>query len=422
MKVRRPAGALAAVSAGRRGANDSMGEPGEGAEKNGARHVEGAVEGAAEPLGLYVHVPFCRTRCRYCDFYRVGMQEGRMERFLVALHREIDGWEKLHGRAVDTVFLGGGTPSLLTPAQLAEVLRHLDERFPFTGDCEITAECNPSDLDPERLEGFRRGGINRLSLGVQSLRDRELELIGRRHDARRAERVAGEARAAGFSNLSFDLILGLPGQTRAGFRATVERAVELAPDHLSVYILEVHAGQEIDRLRRQRPRLFPGDEEQAHRYLWLVDFLHAAGLRRYEISNFARPGRQSRHNLKYWRCQPYLGLGPAAHSLVDGRRFAHPRDLPAYLADPSAVEAVPTDLAQERLFLGLRLADGLPVDVLARGLDLRLHELLARCRRLAPFVEIVDERVRFTVEGTLLSTSVLAELLGAERVGAGSAM
>lgn len=363
------------------------------------------------PLGIYVHVPFCRTRCRYCDFYRVGMQEGRMERFLVALHREIDGWEELHGREVDTVFLGGGTPSLLSPPQLAGVLGHLRERFRFTDDCEITAECNPSDLDPPRLEGFRDAGIDRLSLGVQSLQNRELELIGRRHDARRAERVVREARDTGFANVSLDLILGLPGQTRAGFRATVERAVELAPEHLSVYILEVHAGQEIDRLRRQRPRLFPGDDEQARRYLWLVDFLRAAGLERYEVSNFARPGRQSRHNLKYWRCQPYLGLGPAAHSLVDGGRFAHPRDLAAYLADPRRVEPVPADLAQERLFLGLRLTEGLPDDLVARSLDLPRHELLARCRSLEPFIEVAGDRVRLSPQGVLVSTAVLAELL-----------
>lgn len=337
-----------------------------------------------------------------------------MERFLGALHREIDGWQALHGRQVDTVFLGGGTPSLLTPPQLAEVLRHLDERFPFNGDCEITAECNPSDLDPERLEGFRRGGINRLSLGVQSLQDRELALIGRRHDARRAERVVREARAAGFANLSLDLILGLPGQTRAGFRATVERALALAPDHLSVYILEVHPGHEIDRLRRQRPRLFPGDDEQARRYLWLAERLRRAGLRRYEISNFARPGRESRHNLKYWRCQPCLGLGPAAHSLIDGRRFHHPPDLAAYLADPSAVEPVPTDLAQERLFLGLRLTDGVPYELLAGALEVSPRELLSRTRALSPFVELDGEKLRLTSQGALLSTSVITELLDAD--------
>lgn len=336
-----------------------------------------------------------------------------MERFLGALHREIDGWEALHGRAVDTVFLGGGTPSLLSPPQLAGVLGHLRRRFHFTEDCEITAECNPSDLDPPRLEGFRDAGIDRLSLGVQSLQDRELELIGRRHDARRAERVVREARAVGFTNLSLDLILGLPGQTRACFRATVERAVELAPEHLSVYILEVHAGQEIDRLRRQRPRLFPGDDEQARRYLWLVDFLDGSGLRRYEISNFARPGRESRHNLKYWRCQPCLGLGPAAHSLVDGRRFRHVPDLAAYTADSSAVEPVPTDLVQERLFLGLRLADGLPYELLAGTLKVPPQELLARAQALSPFVEIDGGRLRLTAQGALLSTSVITELLDA---------
>ncbi|MGH9379918.1 MAG: radical SAM family heme chaperone HemW [Thermoanaerobaculia bacterium] len=369
-----------------------------------------------ERLGIYLHVPFCRTRCRYCDFYRVGMQDGRMAGFLAALHREIDGWGELHGRAVDTVFLGGGTPSLLTPPQLAEVLEHLRQRFRIAGDAEITAECNPSDLTPERLQGFRRAGINRLSLGVQSLQDRELRLIGRRHDARGAERAVRDARVAGFTNLSLDLILGLPGQTRAGFRATVERAIALAPEHLSVYILEIHAGQEVDLLRRRRPRLFPSEDEQADRYLWLVERLAAAGLERYEISNFARPSRESRHNLKYWRCQPCLGLGPAAHSLIGGRRFAHPRDLTAYVEDPARVEPVPSDPAQERLFLGLRLAGGLPVERLAGDLELPVPTLLSRCRDLRPYVEIDGGNVRLTARGALLSTSVLAELLDTRAV------
>ncbi len=364
-------------------------------------------------LGLYLHVPFCRTRCRYCDFYRVGENAFRQAAFLGALGREIDGLTEWHGAGVDTVFLGGGTPSLLTPEQIADVLARLRRRFAITPDAEITMEANPSDLSPERLAGYRGAGISRLSLGVQSLSDRELRLIGRRHDAARARDAVAWARAAGFDNLSVDLMLAIPGQTEASFAASLEGAVELAPDHLSVYLLEVHENSEIDFLRRERPRLFPGEEAQRRRYLRVRERLGAAGFEHYEISNFCRPGKAARHNLKYWRCEPFLGLGPAAHSAAGGRRWQHPADLAAYLSDPLAVEPAESDPVSERIFLGLRLAEGVAVEEarLAAGLD-----SAAFARRLAayaPFVSLEGDRMRLTVEGFLVSTPVLAGLLAA---------
>ncbi len=360
-------------------------------------------------LGIYVHVPFCRTRCRYCDFYRVGENRPRMEAFLVALAREIEAWRKLHEREVVTVFLGGGTPSLLAPEEIGAILRHLCDRFRWT-DPEITVEANPSDLDPDRLRALRLAGVNRLSIGVQSFSDRELALLGRRHDAARAAAVVGWARAAGFENLSLDLMLAIPGQTEASFRRSLERAVELAPDHLSLYLLEVHEGSEMDGLRRSRPRLFPGEEAARRRYLATRERLLAAGYEHYEISNFARPGRPARHNLRYWRGEDWLGLGPAAHSSVDGRRFCHPADLNAWLADPEGVEDLPGDPALERLFLGLRLSEGVgPEELAAAGLG--GEELERRLARLAPFVTRSEGRLRLTPEGFLVSNPVLAALL-----------
>lgn len=363
------------------------------------------------PLGVYLHVPFCRTRCRYCDFYRVGENAARQSAFLDALRREIDGWGSLHGRRVDTVFFGGGTPSLLTPGQLSEVLRRLREVFAIAGGAEITAECNPSDLSPEKIAGYRAAGLNRLSLGVQSFSDRELRLLGRRHDAERARQCVGWARAAGFDNLSLDLMLAIPGQTEASFTRTIEEAVALEPDHLSVYLLEVHSQSEMDFLRRERPRLFPGEEAQRRRYLRAAERLQAAGFEHYEISNFSRSGRASRHNLKYWRCESYLGLGPAAHSCVDGRRFRHQADLAAYVASPSAIDELSCDLESERVFLGLRLSEGVDEAAVARAARLEPRELDDELDRLAPFLERRDGRVRLTREGRLVSNAVLAELL-----------
>lgn len=374
--------------------------------------TRGASEAAgdARPLGLYVHVPFCRTRCRYCDFYRVGENRGRMDRFLAALALEIDGWSELGGRSVATVFLGGGTPSLLEPAEIAALLERLGGRFRFAADVEITAEANPSDLAPQRLSGLREAGVNRLSIGVQSFVDRELRLLGRRHDAARAAEAFAGARRAGFESLSIDLMVGIPGQTDGSFARSLERAVELAPDHLSLYLLEVHPGSEIDGLRRRRPRLFAGEEGQRRRYLRLRERLVEAGYRQYEISNFARPGHECRHNLGYWRCGDWLGLGPAAHSSVGGRRFRHLPDLEAWIADPLAVEEVPSDLASERVFLGLRLSEGIEADLLTAA-GISSEEAARRLARLAPFIERTGDRLRLTPEGVLVSNPVLAELL-----------
>jgi oxygen-independent coproporphyrinogen-3 oxidase len=364
----------------------------------------------SESLGVYLHVPFCRTRCRYCDFYRVGENRGRMDRFVAALEREIDGWSALDGRRVETVFFGGGTPSLLDPAEIGALLGRLGQRFEVAADAEVTAEANPSDLTGERLAGLRAAGVNRLSIGVQSFSDRELGLLGRRHSAADAATVVAGARRAGFDNLSIDLMIGIPAQTDGSFATSLARAVELGPDHLSLYLLEVHPGSEIDGLRRTRPKLFAGDEPQRRRYLAMRERLLAAGFRHYEISNFARPGFECRHNQRYWRCRPWLGLGPAAHSFVDGRRFRHLPDLEAWIADPLAVEELPTDPAAERVFLGLRLDEGIDPSLLeAAGIP--PEESARRLARLADFVELADGRLRLTPEGRLLSNPVLAELL-----------
>lgn len=360
-------------------------------------------------LGIYVHVPFCRTRCRYCDFYRVGENRPRMDAFLAALGREIEAWRELEEREVVTVFLGGGTPSLLEPAEIGDVLGRLRSRFRLR-DPEITVEANPSDLDPTRLVALRRAGVNRLSIGIQSFSDRELGLLGRRHDAERAVAVVGWARDAGFDNLSLDLMLAIPGQTEASFRRSLERAVELGPEHLSLYLLEVHGGSEMDGLKRTRPGLFPGEEAARRRYLATRERLLAAGYEHYEISNFARPGRKARHNLRYWRGEDWLGLGPAAHSSIDGRRFCHPSDLNAWLADPRAVEELPGNPALERLFMGLRLSEGVgPEELAAAGLE--AEDLDRRLARLAPFVERSAGRLRLTPEGFVVSNPVIAALL-----------
>ena len=336
----------------------------------------------------------------------------KMELFLGAFEREVEGTPAPAGRVVDTIFFGGGTPSLLTADQVARALDRLAERFVLSPACEISLEANPSDLSPERLRALRRAGVTRLSLGVQSLCDRELGLLGRRHGAERARDCVRWARESGFDNLSLDLMLGIPGQTAASFRRTVESAIELDTDHVSVYILEVHPGSEIDGLRRSRRGLFPSEEAQCRRYEWLARRLPAAGLRQYEISNYARPGAECRHNLKYWRRQDFLGFGPSAHSCLGARRWCRPADLKAYLADPLAAEEQASDPVEEAVFLSLRLAEGLALESLASLLALDCETVTARARSLEPLLEVVDGRVRFSVPGFLVSNAVLTEVLG----------
>lgn len=366
---------------------------------------------SARTLGIYVHVPFCRTRCRYCDFYRVGEHRGRMDRFVAALEQEIEGWTELHGRTVETLFFGGGTPSLLEPHELGAIVDRLATRFRFAPDAEITAEANPSDLDATKLAGLRAAGLTRLSIGVQSFVDRELTLLGRRHDAARIAEVVAEARHAGFDNLSLDLMIGIPAQTDGSFAASVARAIELAPEHLSLYLLEVHANSEIDGLKRKRPRLFAGEEAQRRRYLRMKQMLETAGWPQYEISNFARPGRECRHNLRYWRCDDWLGLGPAAHSFVDGRRFRHLPDLERWIETPNAIEELPCEPGVERVMLGLRLAEGVEESALGE-LPLAAGELERRLSKLAPFLLRESGRIRLREEAFLVSNAVLAELIG----------
>ncbi|KAB2962085.1 MAG: radical SAM family heme chaperone HemW, partial [Thermoanaerobaculia bacterium] len=359
---------------------------------------------------IYVHVPFCRTRCRYCDFYRVGENRARMDRFLDGLAREIEGARPWHGRRVESVFFGGGTPSLFEPEEIGALLARLARRFALAPGAEVTLEGNPSDLTRARLENLRAAGVNRLSVGAQSFVERELRLLGRRHDAARVAEVVRDARAAGFESLSLDLMIGIPGQTDGSFSTSLARAIELEPDHLSLYLLEVHAGSEMDALRRERPGLFAGEEAHRRRYLAMRARLTATGYRHYEISNFARPGAECRHNLRYWRCEDWLGLGPAAHSFVDGRRFRHLPDLEAWLADPLAVEELVADPAAERVFLGLRLEEGIDPRRLEDA-GVPAAEVRRRIARLSGFVEIKDGRLRLTPDGLLVSNPVLAELL-----------
>ena len=276
----------------------------------------------SRPEGLYVHIPFCATKCPYCDFNTYAGIEGLMGPYMAALRSEIELWgEILGGPKLETVFFGGGTPSYLPAGSLAKLLDAVREAFGLADYAEITAEANPDDLGAEKLASLLDAGVNRLSIGVQSLDDDLLRVLGRRHSAREAIDAFNEARSAGFDNVSLDLMYGLPDQTPEQWGATLDGALGLRPSHISMYCLTLEEGTPMERDAAAGRIPVPDGDLAADMYLAAEVKTAEAGFRHYEISNWAIPGRESRHNLLYWRNRPFLGVGPGAHSYLDGHRF-----------------------------------------------------------------------------------------------------
>jgi oxygen-independent coproporphyrinogen III oxidase len=377
----------------------------------------------ASPLGVYVHFPFCSVRCTYCDFATVAGRDDRIEAYLHALRAEIaDGQPDAKG-AVDTIFFGGGTPSRMTGAQVAEVLGALRARFEVDRDAEITLEGNPESLTSEALEGFARAGVTRISVGVQSQDDEVLARVGRAHDAAEARRAVARARAAGFADVSVDLIAGLPGEALDRWESTLARVVGWDPDHVSVYLLESDKDTPLGRSIRGGRTRVADDDTMAGVYERTVSTLERAGFALYEISNFARGGRRSRHNLKYWTDAPYAGFGVGAHGYVGGERRGNRRDLDGYLADLAAGRSPldtrdpydPARRLEEALFLGLRVAEGVDLAVLGAryGVDAR-HRFASAWERgeQAGLIAWEGPRVRLTGAGRLRSNELFAELIG----------
>jgi oxygen-independent coproporphyrinogen-3 oxidase len=345
--------------------------------------------------GLYLHVPFCLSKCAYCTFYSVT-DLSLIPLWLKALPRELALYRERFP-LFDSLYLGGGTPSLLTAPQLETLFAALRPQLSFTAAAEITLEANPDDITPEKLRLWRDLGVNRLSLGVQSLSDPELALLGRRHRARQALWALDASRAAGFNHLNVDLMFGLPGHSPRTWLATLEKILAWRPEHLSCYELTWEEGARLTRLRTAGRLQPPSETRQRSLFLLTAGFLAKAGYSHYEVSNFARrPAHRCLHNLKYWRRQPYLGLGPAAHSFFQGRRWWNHPSLADYcrlLAQGAAPlaggeELTPPQVLMEQLYLGFRTQEGVPLPLLrrlpqgratlSRLVDQRLLKLTAR--------------------------------------------
>ena len=369
--------------------------------------------------GLYVHIPFCSSRCSYCDFATGLYQSELAESYVRGLIKEIRA-SQYAGENVDTIYFGGGTPSLLSPEQLHRILASLYDSFSVATETEITLEINPGSATPEKLRAFRSLGINRASFGAQTFDDAELAKLGRSHNTADALRTFANLRDAGFANVSFDLIAGLPGQTLNGWKRNIEQALALAPEHLSFYLLEVHSGTPLAEHIRRGIQPQPDDDLAGVMYEWMLEQATAAGYEHYEISNLCRAGFHSRHNVKYWTGAPYSGFGCSAHSYDgDTRRWSNHRDVLKYVSvveggtSPVVEEQQlsRTDMRAEAVFLGMRMMRGVDLRAFSEsfGVDLRdehADDLDRFCK--AGLVELDGDLIRLTRTGALLSNEVFA--------------
>ena len=376
-----------------------------------------------KPLGLYIHVPFCKQKCIYCDFYSLPHQESRMDDYTAAVCAHLTETAPFAaGHLVDTVYIGGGTPTYLGADRLGKILKTVHKKYRVAKDAEITLEANPDSAgDWKALRALRRAGVNRVSQGRQTACDEELAAIGRVHTHAQTATAVEAVRRAGIKNLSLDLIYGLPGQSLERWQENLSAAVALEPEHLSCYGLKVEEGTPL--FQRREAYTLPGDDAQADMYLYTVEFLENLGYGQYEISNFARPGKESRHNLKYWHLEEYAGFGPGAHSDFGGVRYAYARDLDAYIRGvatgaPMLSESEripPLDRDTEYVMLGLRLRQGLDPKEFERRFRRRFNcfvPFLEQCRQNGYACE-EEGRWHLTPKGFLVSNQIIGGMLDA---------
>jgi len=386
--------------------------------------------------GVYIHIPFCKSRCSYCDFATDVWRSGEaVERYVNTICAEIEnfcdgqkvqsasfGLSSVEGKRdksrtpnADTIYFGGGTPSLLEPEQVENIIYSVNSVFAVAEDTEITMEMNPATVTAKTLAAYREIGVNRASFGVQTFNDRDLKLLARGHDANDARQTFRLLRDAGFTNVSFDLIAGLPGQTLDDWRRNLEEAVSMEPEHLSLYLLEIHEGTPLAEQLRSGRRQMPDDELAAEMYEAMIDTLASAGYHQYEISNFAKPGFESRHNTKYWRLEPVFGFGVSAHSFDGFERYANERDTAKYVERienfaGAEVFRERIDAASESVFLGLRLNEGVDIAEHKARFGVDLREGIAGLSENG-LVEVADGRLRLTRKGMLFSNEVFAEFV-----------
>ncbi|MBQ8203062.1 MAG: radical SAM family heme chaperone HemW [Clostridia bacterium] len=357
-------------------------------------------------LGIYIHIPFCAKKCAYCDFYSTFAEGTVIERYLSALKDEISKWGGLIDRPIDTIYIGGGTPSVLGK-RICDIVKKVYDSFCVEEGAEITVEANPCSITAEFLQSARNAGVNRLSIGVQSGNNTELKILGRAHTAEEAERVVKLAREEGFDNISLDLMLCLPDSNIGTLKNSLDYITALEPEHISAYMLKV---EENTLFAKREDLNLPDEEEEARQYLYMCDYLEKKGYGHYEISNFCKEGRKSRHNLKYWLCEEYLGIGPSAHSFLDNKRFYYPDDLKGFISSPETLPDGAGGSAQEELMLALRLMKGIDITEYYNPLPQDLINKLEGYKKQG-LITYNHPMVSLTDKGCLVSNTLITELI-----------
>ncbi|MGI5984532.1 MAG: radical SAM family heme chaperone HemW [Clostridiales bacterium] len=374
-------------------------------------------------LGVYIHIPFCASKCSYCDFYSLAGHESKMKKYQTALIKHIEeAAPQMEPYYIDTLYFGGGTPSFYGAKYICEIFNTLKRTAKVLKSSEVTVEMNPDSITREDLRLLKNEGVNRISLGIQSANDDILKLIGRRHTFKQAEQAIKMIRAEGFDNINIDLIYGLPSQTKNDWADTLSKTIALRPQHFSCYGLKIEDGTDICRYRESE--LLPSDDDQADMYLYMTDMMEHYGYPQYEISNFALPGRESKHNLKYWRLDDYMGFGPGAHSCVGGVRYSYVRSLDKYIDGVfSSADIIDEyektgklDRASEYIMLGMRTVHGISKDeyisIYRSGFD-KIEYLLCEYEKKG-WAKLRGDRWSFTSSGFLLSNILIGTLLEAQ--------
>lgn len=373
--------------------------------------------------GIYIHIPFCVKKCRYCDFNSYKIDIEKKKRYIKALEKEIEIYSKMDNkRKIDTIFLGGGTPSILKPDEIESIFEKLNSSFDISEDAEITMECNPGTLDEEKLNAMKKSGVNRLSIGLQAVQNDILEYIGRIHTFEEFEKTYNLVRKCGFDNVNIDLMYNLPNQREKEWMETLEKVVSLNPEHISAYSLILEEGTELCDMYERGEFTLSGDDTDIKMYRYTIDYLKKNGYMQYEISNYAKPGKECRHNIIYWKCDNYIGLGAGASGYIGNRRYSNIPEVDEYNETveagklPVLSEEVLTDEEkfEELVFMGLRMNEGVLYEDFEKisGIDIRKYrkEIIERLKK-DNFIECDENRIKLTQSGREISNKVFLDII-----------
>ena len=375
-----------------------------------------------KPLGLYIHIPFCEKKCSYCDFYSIHKNNKIIEKYVQALKKEIILYaEHLQNKKINTVYFGGGTPSLLKPQMIDELLKIIRKKFKLLNKTEISLEANPSSMNQEKIYEYNKSGVNRLSLGVQSFCNKELDMLGRLHNFSQAREIIKKVRNT-FSNYNIDLIFALPGQTLDQWKNNLQNALEFDPPHLSIYNLQIEKDTQLYKMVKNNNLTPVDDKLDAEMYKITRQILQQAGYNQYEISNFARDSFESRHNLLYWKFKPYLGLGPSAHGFCGDKRYYNINNVSEYITQlnknkypvKKIIELTERDLMAEKMFMGLRLNRGVSKKIFYKRFSVRLKDVYDKEIKDLKRHDLITEdedKIRLTEKGLFLGNRVFMKFL-----------